>query len=279
MNAQTMSLNGRDKARQAANSPAMEAAARWGFGARGVIYLLIGVLALQIAFGGGGQQADRGGALQEIAGKPMGTVVLWVLGIGLVGMALWRLSEALFGAAGQEGRKTTKRLLSAGRFVFYGFMAYSVLAFAAGDKSSGSGSSDQQSQDVTARALGLPGGQWIVGIAGVGIAVAGLWIGARAALREYHKHLKLAEMSRKARRFVDVTGVGGGTARGVLFTAVGVFVVRAAVEYEPDQAKGFDDTLRSFTGTPAGPWLLAVVAVGLALFGIFSFGMARWRRV
>ncbi|MFJ5110753.1 DUF1206 domain-containing protein [Streptomyces sp. NPDC088551] len=279
MNVHTASLNGRGKARKAANSQAMDGAARWGFAARGVIYLLIGVLALRVAFGGGGQEADRGGALAEIAGQPWGVVLLWALGIGLAGMALWRLSEALFGAAGPDGHKTHKRLLSAGRAVFYGFVAYSVLAFAAGDKGSGSGSGDSQSRDVTAKALELPGGQWIVGAAGVGIAAAGLWVGARAVLRKYHKHLKLGRMSRGARRFLDVTGVAGGAARGVLFTALGVFVVQAAVAYEPDKAKGVDDTLRSFTDTPAGPWLLAVVAVGLALFGIFSFMMARWRRV
>jgi hypothetical protein len=274
-----MSLNGSGKARQAANSPAMDAAARWGFAARGVIYLLIGVLALQIAFGGGGKQADRGGALAEIAEKPMGSVLLWILGVGLVGMALWRLSEALFGAAGQDGGKAGKRLFSAGRAVFYGFMAYSVLAFAAGDKSSGSGSSDQQSQDITAKAMDLPAGRWLVGIAGVAIACAGLWIGARAVMRKFHKHLKLTEMSRRARQFMDVTGIGGGAGRGILFTALGVFVVQAAAESDSDKAKGFDDTLRSFTDTPAGPWLLALVAAGLVLFGLFSFGMARWRRM
>ncbi|MGW6746523.1 DUF1206 domain-containing protein [Streptomyces sp. NPDC055025] len=280
MNARTVSLGGRGKARQAANSSAMDVAARWGFAARGVLYLLIGVLALQIAFGGGeGKQADRGGALAEVAEQPMGSVLLWALGFGLTGMALWRLSEALFGAAGPDGHKTGKRLLSAGRAVFYGFVAYSVLAFAAGDAGSGSGSSDQQSRDITARALEIPGGRWIVGIAGVGIAGAGVWIGTRAALRKYHKHLKLSRMSRREKRFVDVTGVAGGAARGVLFAAVGVFVVRAAVAYEPDEAKGLDDTLRSFAGTPAGPWLLGAVAVGLALFGIFSFMMARRRTV
>lgn len=279
MNARTMTHGGRDKARQAANSSVMEGAARWGFGARGVIYLLIGVLALQIAFGGSGEQADRGGALAEIAKKPFGSVMLWILGIGLVGMALWRLSEAVVGGAGEDGKKATKRLMSAGRFVFYGFVAYSVLAFAVGGKSSGSGSSDQQSQDITARAMEWPGGRWIVGIVGVAIAVAGVWIGVRAAMRKFHKRLKLTEMSRKARQFVDVTGVAGGLGRGFLFAAIGVFVVQAAVQYEPDKAKGFDDTLRSFTDTPAGPWLLAVVAVGLVLFGVFSFGMARWRRV
>ena len=150
-----------------------EGAARAGLTARGIIYLLVGALALQIAFGGSSEQADRQGALEEIAEKPLGSVMLWALGIGLVGMALWRLSEAVFGAAGPDGRKATKRLASAARFVFYGFVAYSVLAFAAGESSGSGGSSDEQSRDVTARALELPGGQWLVGAAGVGVIVGG----------------------------------------------------------------------------------------------------------
>jgi hypothetical protein len=267
---------------RAARGSVTEGAARAGLTARGVIYLLVGALALQIAFGEGGQQADRQGALEEIAEKPLGSVLLWALGIGVAGMALWRLSEAVFGAAGPDGRKWTKRLASAARFVFYTFVAYSVLTFAAGSgggSGGGGGSSDEQSKDVTARALELPAGQWLVGAAGVGVIVAGVWIAVRALMRSYHKHLRLGEMSRRARRGVDVTGVGGGLARGLVFAAAGVFAVRAAIDYEPDKAKGLDDTLRSFADTPAGPVLLACVAAGLVLFGLFSFAMARWRRV
>jgi hypothetical protein len=267
---------------RAARGSVTEGAARAGLTARGVIYLLVGALALQIAFGEGGQQADRQGALEEISEKPLGSVLLWALGIGVVGMALWRLSEALFGAAGPDGRKWTKRLASAARFVFYTFVAYSVLTFAAGSgggSGGGGGSSDEQSKDVTARALELPAGQWLVGAAGIGVIVAGVWIAVRALMRSYHKHLRLGEMSRRTRRAVDVTGVGGGLARGLVFAAAGVFAVRAAIEYEPDKAKGLDDTLRSFADTPAGPALLACVAAGLVLFGLFSFAMARWRRV
>lgn len=130
-----------------------------------------------------------------------------------------------------------------------------MLAFAAGS-GSGGGSGDEQSRDVTARALDLPAGQWIVGAGGVGIIVAGVWIGARAVMRSYRKHLLLGEMSPRMRRLVDITGVGGGAARGLVFAAAGVFAVRAAVEYQPDEAKGIDDTLRSFSrhargaGTP-----------------------------
>ncbi|KFF98632.1 membrane protein [Streptomyces scabiei] len=263
---------------RAARGSVTEGAARAGLTARGVIYLLVGALALQIAFGGSSEQADRQGALAEIAEKPLGSVMLWALGTGLVGMALWRLSEAVFGAAGPDGRKWTKRLASAARFVFYAFVAYSVLTFAAGE-GSGGGSSDEQSRDVTARALELPGGQWLVGAAGVGVIGAGVWIGVRAVMRSYHKHLRLGEMSRRARRLVDVTGVGGGAARGLVFAMAGVFAVRAAIAYEPDRAKGLDDTLRSFAEAPAGPALLACVAAGLMLFGLFSFAMARWRKV
>ncbi|MFJ5269532.1 DUF1206 domain-containing protein [Streptomyces sp. NPDC088358] len=279
MNASTTTRTGRIEARRAARGPVTEYAARAGLTARGVIYLLVGALALQIAFGDSGKQADRGGALAEIAQKPFGAVLLWALGIGLVGMALWRLSEAVFGSVGQDGGKAKKRLLAAGRCVFYSFTAYSVLSFAAGSRGSGSGSSDRQSQDVTAKVLGLPAGQWIVGAAGAGIVVAGVWIGTRAVLRKFHKKLKLGEMSTRTRQLVDVTGVGGGGARGLVFAVAGGFAIRAAVEFEPDKAKGLDNTIRSFAATPAGPWLLVCVAVGLVLFGLFSFAMARWRRV
>ncbi|MFJ4690683.1 DUF1206 domain-containing protein [Streptomyces sp. NPDC088766] len=279
MNASALARNGRMEAERAARGSVTRGAARAGLAARGVIYLLVGALALQIAFGENKkQQADRQGALAEIAEHPFGSVLLWALGIGLVGMALWRLSEVVFGSAGPDGRKAKKRLLALGRCVFYSFVAYSVLAFAAGS-GNGGGSSDEQSRDVTARVLELPGGRWIVGAAGVGIIVGGIWIAVRALLRKYHKHLRLGEMSARVRRLVDVTGVGGGTARGLVFAAAGAFAVRAAVEYEPDKAKGLDDTLRSFADTPVGPGLLACVAAGLVLFGLFSFAMARWRKV
>ncbi|MFE2967935.1 DUF1206 domain-containing protein [Streptomyces sp. NPDC059340] len=279
MNASATARTGRIKARRAARRSGVEYAARAGLTARGVIYLLVGVLALRIAFGDGKNQADRNGAVAEIAQQPFGAVLLWALGVGLVGMALWRLSEACFGSAGADGRAAKKRLLSAVRFVFYAFVAYSVLSFAAGSSSGGHGSSDRQSRDVTAKVLDLPAGQWIVGAAGVGIAVAGLLIGGRAVLRKYHKKLKLGQMSARTRRLVDVTGVGGGAARGLVFAAAGCFAVRAAIDYEPDRAKGLDDTIRSFAHAPAGPWLLVCVAAGLVLFGLFSFAMARWRRV
>ncbi|MER8030131.1 DUF1206 domain-containing protein [Streptomyces bauhiniae] len=281
MDSSVLAQRGRGQARRAADSPVMTAAAKAGFFARGLIYLLVGVIALQIALGGdgGGKQADRGGALSELADKPFGAAMLWVVGVALAGMALWRLSEAVVGSAGPDGTKASKRAMSGARAVFYAFVSYSVLSYAAGQKGSGGGSSDQQSDDVTAMALKWPGGQWIVGGAGLVVIGAGVYIAARAVMRKFRKHLRTSEMSPTVRKIVDVLGVGGGTARGIVFAVAGVFALIAAVQHEPGKAKGMDDTLRSFRDLPAGPWLLALIALGLAAFGAFSWCNARWRKV
>ncbi|GAA2777432.1 membrane protein [Streptomyces showdoensis] len=257
----------------------IRAGARAGFVARGVLYLLVGVLAVRIGVTGSNEQADRGGALTEVAATPFGAGLLWALGAGLAGMAVWRLCEALFGSAGPKGGSAGKRALSGVRCVFYGVSSFLVLAFAAGDRGSGAGSTDRQSRDVTGRLLALPGGQWWVGAAAAGFVGAGLWIAGRAVLRAYRKHLAWGGMTKPQRRFMDVTGIGGGVGRGLVFGAVGYFGLRAAVTFDPKESKGMDDAIRSFAQTPVGPWLLVAVAVGLVLFGVFSFGQAKWRDV
>ncbi|MFJ5074837.1 DUF1206 domain-containing protein [Streptomyces sp. NPDC088553] len=266
-------------ARRAGRGELVRAGARAGFVARGVLYLLVGALAVRIGLTGTGEQADRGGALAQVVTTPFGVVLLWALGVGLAGMALWRLSEAVFGAAGPKGDRPGKRALSGGRFVFYAVTSFLVLSFATGDRGSGAGSTDRQSHDVTSRLLALPGGPWWVGAAAAGILGAGLWIAGRAVLRKYRDHLERQRMSTLQRRFMDVTGVAGGVARGLVFAAVGFFGLKASSQSDPGEAKGMDDAIRSFAETPAGPWLLVAVAVGLALFGAFSFGQSKWREV
>ncbi|AZM51341.1 hypothetical protein DMA15_01050 [Streptomyces sp. WAC 01529] len=280
MHLPSVTARGKNQARRAAKGRTVAAVARAGFVGRGVIYLLIGALALRIAFSdGGGRQADRGGAVAELADRPFGNVLLWLLGIALAGMALWRLSEVFFGQAGPDGDKPGKRALSGVRFLFYCFVAYSILAYATGDEGSGSGSSDRQTKDVTAEAFDWPGGRWIVAAAGAAVLVAGIWIAGRAALRKFHKRLRLSEMPRRDRRIVDVLGVFGGVARGAVFAVAGGFALAAALRHKPGQAKGIDNTLRSFADTGAGPWLLALIAVGLGAFGLFSWANARWRKL
>ncbi|MEV7611856.1 DUF1206 domain-containing protein [Streptomyces sp. NPDC089799] len=257
--------------RSRATRRAVTVAARCGLATRGVLYLLVGLLALRIAFGDTGEQADRTGAVAQLARQPFGAVLVWAVGIGLVAMALWRLSEAVFGAARPDGTKPAMRALAAARAVVYAVGALSVLAFAAG--LGGTRSGDEESRDATATLLGWAGG-WLVALVGIGFAIGGVVIAVAAARRTFHDEMDTDGLPDGVRTAVDVLGVAGGIARGVVFTAVGGFLVYAAVSYDPGKAKGIDDTLRAFATTPAGPGLLVALAIGLMLFGVFSWAEA-----
>jgi Domain of Unknown Function (DUF1206) len=275
-----MSVTGRAEAkgRQAANSRPMELAARAGFVARGAIYLLIGLIAIQIALGRGGQ-ADRGGALAQIASKSYGTLVLWLLVIGFAGLALWRLSEAAFGANGPDGRSAGERLKSLARAVMYGFFFVSTLRLVIGSSSSATANGNTQSQSLTARVMTHTGGRLLIGAVGVGVVVIGVMLAKEAWTKEFLTVMNLAGASSGTRSAVEKLGLVGGIARGVVIAVAGMFLVIAAVRFTPAKAEGIDGTLRAFAHTPLGPVLLVVVALGLIAFGLFSWCEARWRRV
>jgi hypothetical protein len=268
---------GRSKGHQAARSPVMRWLARAGLVARGVLYLIIGWIAIQVAFGSSGRQADQAGALHLLGRNPAGEVALWLLVVGFAGMCLWRLAEVIFGAAETDGGKASVRLASLGRVLIYGFITYGVLKYALGV--GGPKSSDQQSMDLTAKAMSYPGGRVIVIIAGVALAGGGLALAWSFARAKFLKKLNTSEMSARTEKVVTWLGRIGGVARGAVFVTAGVFLIIAAVNYQPQQAKGIDSALRALARTPLGPWLLLVVAIGLILFGAFSCCEARWRKV
>ncbi|MER5224490.1 DUF1206 domain-containing protein [Streptomyces flaveus] len=260
--------------RNSAEKQTLTAAGRAGFAARGVVYVLIGVLAVRIALGSGGESADRQGALAQVAAQPFGKSMLWALVVGFGCMALWRGARAL----GRGPRhKAASRVLDGGRAVFYAAICWATAAYAAGGGQGSSGNA--QSQDWTASALKLPYGQVLVGAAGCLLIGIGAVLAVRAAMRRFLRQLDTGTMSHRTKQAVTALGVGGGVARGVVFAAAGIFILVAAVRFDPDEAKGVDATLRSFTQTPVGPWLLVGVAIGLVLFGVFSFASARWRRL
>ncbi|MEU9127012.1 DUF1206 domain-containing protein [Kitasatospora sp. NPDC048540] len=256
---------------------ALRWAGRAGFTARGVVYLVVGTLAIRIAFGRGTGEADRQGALREIAGGPFGAAALWLLVAGFASMALWRACSAVSCAGfGRKSGRAGRCLMDAGRATFYAAVSWGTAAFAVG--AGGQGDGDSQSRDWTASALALPAGRWLLGAAGVALATAGAGMAVRAVRRRFLRELDTGGMGTWTRRWVTACGVAGNAARGTVFAAAGAFVVTAAVRFDPYRAKGLDDTLRAFAGTRAGPWLLVLVALGLSLFGVFSFASARWRR-
>jgi hypothetical protein len=265
----------RRSARRAGDSRVSVWLARAGLTARGVLYVLIGIIAVQIAIEGSRQQADRTGALRLVAKTPFGAVALWLLVIGFACMTLWRLLEAIGGSSEPDGRKASKRLANLARAVLYAVITYGILEYALGIGRPAS--SDTQSQDLTAAALRHPGGQWIVAIAGVIVVIAGLVTMYRAYKRAFLKDLRLQSASPRTRKLVIRLGQIGGIARGLVFGTVGVFLVIAAKDANPGQAKGIDSALRALAHTALGPVLLVVVALGLVTFGVYSWCEARWR--
>ncbi|MEU4356299.1 DUF1206 domain-containing protein [Streptomyces virginiae] len=272
------SAQAKTRGQRVADSRAMEVASRVGLCARGVIYVLVGLLAVRIGFGGGSdKEADRSGAVRTIGEQSYGQVLLWALVVGLAAMALWRLSEAAFGQATEGGDKWTRRLGSLGLAVFYLVICIGVVQTALVGGSGGARGGDESSKDYTARVLEWPYGRVLVGVFGAVLAIVGVVIVVRSLMRKFEKNLRTERMSRTTRRIVAALGIIGGVACGVVAVATGLFVLLAAVRFDAGQAKGLDEILRSFADTPAGPALLIAAAVGLLLFGLYSFCEARWR--
>jgi hypothetical protein len=264
-------------ARRAGNSKYVDWLARAGFIARGAMYVIIGILAIEIAFGIGGHKADQSGAVRVVGNTPFGAFLLWLLVIGFAGMALWRLSEAVYGGPGPDGRKAGTRLIAGFKAVLYGFITYFILKYALGFGAPKS--SNRQSVDLTTTAMRHPGGRILVGIAGLVLIGIGAWLAWQAFERKFLADLRTGQMSPRTRKVVTFLGRFGGIARGIVFGAAGLFLLIAAVTANAHKAKGIDATLRAFTKTPAGPWLLVLVAAGLVLFGCYSWAESRWRKV
>jgi uncharacterized protein DUF1206 len=260
--------------RRAAHGDTMSGLARWGLAARATIYLLIGVLALALAFGTRSGETDQRGAFQELTRHTGGTVLLWVIGIGLAAYALWRLSEAAFGVVG-EGKKTGPRVQSFARACIYGFFAVSAVKVAS---NAGAGSQASEQESWTAKAMQHSGGRWAVGIIGAVIVICGLVLIWEGVTRKFEKYLDLRRMSSKTREVVEFLGVVGSVARGIVFGVAGVFVIVAAVDNNPGKSRGLDRALRELADTSVGPWLLVAVALGLIMFGVYGFAEAKWRR-
>jgi hypothetical protein len=265
----------RGAAQQAANSDAINKAARVGFVAKGLVYALIGALAVQVAFGDS-EQTDQKGALQAVAEKPGGSVVLWLMVLGFVGYALWRFSEAVWGRRDEadEKKRTVKRLGSAVNGAIY--LGFGILAFRTATAGSSGGNS---SADLTATVLKWPGGQTIVFVAGLVIIAVAVGLTIRGLKTDFEKHLDTGRMSPTTFKAVRRLGQVGYVARGVVFGLVGIFVCKAAMDYQPNKASGFDVALKSIAGAPAGQFLLVLAALGLICFGAYSVAEARYRRL
>jgi hypothetical protein len=254
----------------------VETMGRVALATQGLLYLIIGILAIEVATGNRHAEPSQRGALEAVARQPLGKALLVVVTVGLVIHVVWRLILAARGEPGEDDKKSlAKRAGNVGRAAIYAGFTVAAIKLLMGSGSSGGGTE----RKGTAKVLDFPGGTAIVVIAGLIVIGTGLWNVYRGLSRNFEDNLALGGMEEPTRKGIVGAGVVGYVARGIAFGLVGVFLVRAGLDTNPNQAKGLDGVLRQVADASYGPWLLGVLAVGLILFGLYrGIGDGRYRK-
>ena len=254
------------------------ALARAGLVAKGLSFGIVGLLAVKLAVGDGGKATSREGALQTLARHGFGKLLLVLLAIGFAAYAIWRFVQA-FAERDENGKAKEwgKRAGYVGRGLIYAGLAVSTVKILLGP--GGGQSQNGKAHKTTAVVLSWPAGTWIVGIAGAAIIGFGLWNFYRGIARKFEDRWRTEQMSQAARTWGGRVGVVGHLARAVVFALIGIFVIKAAVDYNPKDAIGLDGALQKLAQASYGPYLLGLTAAGLVSYGLYCLVDARYRDV
>jgi hypothetical protein len=258
---------------QASNSEWIDKAARIGLIAYGVVHLLIAWLAIQLAFGDKEESADSQGAVQQLMEQPFGAALVWGIAIGMFLLAVWQGLEAAFGHRDEDGfTKVRKRVTSAGKAVVYVVIGITAVRAATGSSSS---SGKDGTDSTTAKLMDLPAGQVIVG--GIGLAILGIggYLIHKAWTEKFAKYINAEGKSGDTGTAYLWFGKAGYTAKGVAYGIVGALFLYAALTHEPKKSGGLDQALHTVLQQPFGPFLLVLIALGIACYGLFCFARAR----
>ncbi|MET8153047.1 DUF1206 domain-containing protein [Actinoplanes sp. NPDC049668] len=265
----------RGTASRAAESKPLELLARGGFIMYGVIHLLFAWLALQVAFGNSAE-SDQSGAIRHLAAQPFGRFLVIVSVIGMFALAVWQAFEAVIGESGARGRTAmAERVVSAFRAVLYVYFAWIGIKVLQGANAS---TGDSQEQNASSMMDGS-GGRLLIGLIGVVVAAIGIGLVVYGVTGKFEKHLNTHQMNATVRKTTRRLGVAGYSAKGVAYTISGALIVAAALTYDPEKARGLDAALKLLAGQPYGPWLLGLVALGIAAYGVYCFSQSRYRKV
>jgi hypothetical protein len=262
-------------AREAARSRPVQMLGRIGLVAYGVVHLLIAFLAIQVATGDQDEKTDKSGALHTVAEQPGGKFLLWVITVGLAALALWQLVEAIWGhRAAPANKRTGKRVISGGKTVLFAALGFSAYKIATG----GEGSSDQ-GQSFTAKVLSWPLGQVLVGLVGLAIIAIAAFVVVYGFKKKFLDELDFGTASATTRKTVTRLGQVGYPGVGVAYGTIGVLVLWAAVTFDAEKAQGLDGGLKTLASQPYGQFLLGIVALGLACYGVHCIFAARFHKV
>lgn len=242
----------------------VEWGARLGYGASGVLHLLLAYLTAQIAIGSGGQEASQSGALGTLAQEPVGQGLLWVIAAGFTLLALWQLTELI------TRHEASDKAKAGGKLVVYGVLAWTSFTFASGGRTS----TNKQTKEFTANLMEAPGGRVLVGL--VGVAVIGI---AAYHVDKGWRERFLGDLQEHPGRWVVLVAKVGYIGKGIALAAVGILFITAAIQHRAGKATGLDGGLRSMRDLPAGTAILLAIALGIAAYGVYSFARARYARV
>jgi hypothetical protein len=250
--------------------PLLQMGARVGYAVSGVLHLLIGWLAFQVAWAATTAPADQSGALQALTRNELGRLTLWVSVAGFLALGLWQLANTLASHRQRGSSPWSIRAKGIAKTVLYLALAWASFSTANGHP----GSSAAQSADFTATLLQHNGGRLVV--AGVGLAViaAGIYHVFKGWTRKF-----LRDLSRHPGALATRAGVIGYIAKGVALCVVGVLFFLGAAQNSALKATGLDGALRTLREQPKGPWVLTAVALGIAAYGVYSFARAKHARV
>jgi hypothetical protein len=264
-------------AEQVGESRLVRGLARAGLVAYGLVHLLIGWIAVRIAWGTADKgNADSSGAMKALAAEPFGAVLLWAVAIGMFALSLWQACELFWGAhASEAGQRVQRKVTSGSRAVVYAVWGASAVSVALGSRSSSSGSQQQATSGV----LAWPGGQEIVvavGLIVVGVGIGMVVKGVRVAIGD---EIDLDAMSPRMRQVAERLGQVGYISKGVAFGIVGGLLTYAALTFDARQAQGLDGAVQVVLAQPFGRFLLTAVALGFSAFGLYAVLQSRFRRM
>ncbi|TMF37372.1 MAG: DUF1206 domain-containing protein [Chloroflexi bacterium] len=268
----------RSATRRGVSNPWLEFLERVGYVMRGVIYAVMGVLALGLALGIGGGATDQSGSLKLITAGPTGKALLLAVAFGLGAYSIWGFVRAIFDPLhrGRDAPGIAERLGFAWSGVAYAAIVLFALRLLAGTSQAGSHDS---AQSTIARILTVPGGHWVAIVIGVIAIAAGLAQLVEAARATFKKDLKRFDMNRVEKQIVDGLGRFGMLSRGITFGLVGWFVLQGGLHRDPSQVHGFAGAFIFLLNQPYGRPLLGMVAAGFIALGLHSFACARWIRL
>jgi hypothetical protein len=263
---------------KAADSPLLEAMTRLGYGVRGLIYMIVGLLAVQVALGKGGALASPQGAIAAIGKQPSGLILLWVVLVGIISYSVWGIIRAFLDPL-HKGNDTKGLLIRFGFFASalgYAFLAFSTYGYITGSSQSADGS---QTQKFISLIMAMPFGRWAIGILGLIVVAVGLYQIYLGFTAGFDKQFQTYALTSKEIKLTTDVGRFGTSARGVVFAVVGGLIGLAAYQANPKQPVGIDAALATLLHQPYGIWLLGVIAAGLMAFGFYSMLSAAWFRL